>query len=254
MSAAAFPHPRLRALDAERRAAGLVPFVPDRMWTAWRPLRFYGIEMGTRMTVLRLGDGSLWVHSPIAPEPDLAAELEALGPVRFVVAPSRLHHLYLRSFADRFPGARLYGSPRLPEKRRDLAFDAVLGDEPDPAWGGELDACALRGHPYLDEVVFLDRPSRTLIVADLCEEGSAEWPLGSRVLARIGGIYERHAPPRDVKLLFRLGDRRAAGRSLARILAWDFDRLVLAHGRLIEAGARELLRRAFAFLPGVARP
>src|SRR5690606_28854100 len=143
-------------------------------------------------------------------------------------------------------------SPKLPAKRRDVAFDAVLGDEPDAAWGGELDSCRLRGQPYLDEVVFLDRPSRTLIVADLCAEVGDEWPPGSRLLARLGGIRGRHAPPRDVRLLFRFGDRAAAGRSLARVLGWDFDRLVLAHGRLVEAGARPLLRRAFAFLPGVA--
>jgi hypothetical protein len=229
------------------RAPGLVPFVEGSLWTCWRPLRFFGIEMGTRMTVCRLGDGSLWVHSPVVPDRVLVAALQTLGgPVEHVVAPNKLHHLYFSAFADRFPDALRYASPGLPARRPDLRFDVVLGDEPRPGWAADLDQCALQGRFFLDEVVFLHRSSGTLIVTDLMQEGSHEWPFFSRLATRIAGIYERHGPPRDIRWMLRR-DRAAARRAAERILSWEFDRLILAHGRLIESGARDAFARAYGF-------
>lgn len=231
---------------AEEPAGVLLPFVADRLWTCWRPLRFYGIAMGTRMTVCRFALGALWVHSPVALDAELLGALAALGPVRWVVAPNRLHHLYLADFARAFPEAALYASPLLPAKRPDLRFAGVLGDAPEPAWSGELEQARVTGQRLLDEVVFYDRAARTLLLTDLCEEGHPGWPVPSRLAARIGGIWERHAPPRDMRWLLRRKPAETR-RLAARILAWDFDRLIVAHGRLVESGAKELFRRAFAF-------
>ena len=229
------------------RAPGLVPFVEGALWTCWRPLRFYGVEMGTRMTVCRLGDGSLWVHSPVAPDRVVVAALLTIGgAVEHVVAPNKLHHLHFGAFADRFPDALRYASPDLPSRRPDLRFDVVLGDEPRPGWAADLDQCAVRGRFSVDEIVFLHRASGTLIVTDLLEEGSAEWPLVSRLAARVAGIYERHGPPRDMKWSLRR-DRPAIRRAVERILSWDFERVILSHGRLVESGAKDLVARAYAF-------
>ena len=224
----------------------LTPFVEDRLWTCWRPQRFYGMQMGTRMTVCKLGDGSLWVHSPIAPDDALVERLRSLGTVRWLVAPSNIHHLYVLDFASRFPEAEIWGSPKLPAKRPDISFAGVLDDEAPDAWAGEFEQRAVLGNLYLDEVVFCHRPTRTLIVADLCEEANRDWPLVSRTLARLAGIYERHGPPRDMKLLFR-HDKKATRQTVERILSWDFDRMILSHGRLVETGAYEVFRRAYEF-------
>jgi hypothetical protein len=48
------------------------------------------------------------------------------------------------------------------------------------------------------------------------------------------------------RLLVR--DRAAARRSLERILAWDFERVVVAHGAVLESGGREALRAAYTWL------
>ena len=234
---------RVRPIE---RGRGLAPFVEGALWTCWRPLRFYGIEMGTRMTVCRLSDGSLFVHSPVAPDDALVAELDALGPVAHVVAPNKLHHLHFAEFASRHPDARTYTSPGLPARRPDLHFEVVLGDEPRPGWAADIDQCAVCGNFFLDEIVFLHRASGTLILTDLCEEGSDEWPFWSRLAARIGGIYEKHGPPRDMKWSLRR-DLPALSRAVERILSWDFDRMILSHGRLVESGARNRFERAFAF-------
>lgn len=46
--------------------------------------------------------------------------------------------------------------------------------------------------------------------------------------------------------LFR--NKAAARASLERILSWDFDRIILAHGHVVETGGKETLRSAYAFL------
>ena len=234
---------RVRPIE---RGRGLAPFVEGALWTAWRPLRFHGIAMGTRMTVCKLSDGALFVHSPIAPDAMLLAALRELGPVEHVVAPNKLHHLYVAEFTVHFPDAFTYASPDLPARRPDLRFDVVLGDTPRPGWSSDLAQCLVRGRFFLDEVAFLHRASGTLILTDLCEEGSEEWPFASRLVARLGGIYQRHGPPRDMKWSLRR-DRPALRRAVERILCWDFDRMILAHGRLVETGAKQLFERAYAF-------
>ena len=109
------------------------------IWIVERPQRFYGLEVGTRMTVIRLADGSLLLHSPVQLDGELRRELDAIGPVRFAVAPNRVHHLYAGDVAKVYPAARLWVAPGLERKRPDLVFVAVLGDEAPAEWKDEVE-------------------------------------------------------------------------------------------------------------------
>ncbi len=60
------------------------------------PLRFFGVEIGSRMTVIDI-DGDLLLHSPIELDP---ARLAPLGTPRWLLAPSRMHHLLLLVLAQ----------------------------------------------------------------------------------------------------------------------------------------------------------
>lgn len=224
----------------------LSPFVPGRIWTLRVPLSFYGIPMGARMTVVRMRGGSLWLHSPVRLTRELAAELAALGPVQFVIAPNRLHHLHVADYVRAYPEAQLYGSPGLPKKRPDLPFQGVLENEPEPEWIDEIDQVPIGGSSYLDEVVFLDREAGVLIVADLLECATREDPWLYRWAARLAGTYGKPGLTRDQRFLLR--DRAAARASIERILRWPFDRIVMAHGPLIEFGGKALFREAFDWL------
>ena len=217
----------------------------DRIWIAEAPLRFYGVPFGTRMTVVRLEDGGLLVHSPLEPVPSLRAEIDALGPVRHVVSPNKLHHLFLGSFLQAYPSARLFAPPGLPSKRRDLHFDGVLEDAADPAWAADLDQTIVRGSRVMEEVVFFHAASRTLIVADLCEHFGPWSPGLTRLVARVANMYAKPRMPPDWQLSFR--NREATRASFERILCWDFDRVILAHGALLERDAREIFARAYAW-------
>ena len=75
----------------------------------------------------------------------LIVQAQGSGPVRFVVAPNWVHHLYAGKVAEVYPGARLWVGPGLELKRPDLVFEAVLGDEAPAAWKGQVDQVFFRG-------------------------------------------------------------------------------------------------------------
>jgi hypothetical protein len=233
MPAMSEPRPALRQLAQD-------------IWVAERPQAFYGLEVGTRMTVIRLADGSLLLHSPVALDAELRRELDALGRVRFAVAPNRVHHLYAGQVAEAYPGARLWVGPGLERKRPDLVFEGILGDEAPAEWKGQLDQVFVRGRPYENEVVFCHRASRTLILCDLAFNFGPSAAAATRLLMRLIRSYGRFGPTKLDPLLIR--DRRAARESLTRILAWDFDRVVVAHGDVLESGGREALRQGYSWL------
>ena len=187
------------------------------------------------MAVIRLSSGSLFVWSPIALSSSLRASIDVLGRVRYLVSPNALHHLFLAEWQSAYPEARLYASPRLRGKRKDLAFDATLADAPEPEWAADIDQVVLRGSFYLTEVVFFHRHSHT-----------KGW---RGVLARLGGIVAPNpSAPRDWRASFL--DRGAARAALNQILAWPIERVLIAHGDLPTGDGAAFVRRAFAWLLG----
>lgn len=216
------------------------------LWVVERPQSFYGLAVGTRMSVIRLSGGRLLLHSPIVLDPALREQLDSLGQVSFAVAPNRLHHLYAGAVAQGYPGARLWVAPGLESKRPDLVFEAILGDEAPAEWRGEIDQVFSRGRPYENEVAFFHRASRTLIVSDLAFNFGPSSPAPTRLLMRMLRSYGHLGPSKLDPLLIR--DREAARESLERILAWDFDRVIVAHGDIQQRGGREILREGYAWL------
>lgn len=218
---------------------------PD-IWLEERPLRFFGMPFGTRMTVIRLTDGTLFVHSPVGLTSDLRFALDGLGEVACVVSPNKLHHLYMGEWQEAYPRAKLYASPGLPKKRRDLKFEKVLGDSPEPVWADEIDQVAVKGSFMVEEIVFFHKASRTLILTDLMEHFCEDKPFYMRLLTRVAGMYGRPITPPDWRATFW---RRSKTReALQRIIDWQAARIVLAHGRLIEGNVEQTLRTSFAWL------
>jgi hypothetical protein len=219
------------------------------IWLGEGPVvSFYGFPYPTRMAVIRLSDNSLFVWSPIALSTSLRHDVDALGTVRHLVSPNRLHHLFLAQWKAAYPGARLYAPPGLRGKRRDIAFDAELGDAADAAWEGQLSQVPVRGSFAMTEVVFFHHASRAALFADLIENFPPGWFAGWRGwLARLDGIVAPHpGAPREWRASFL--DRRAANASLARILAWPIEKVVVAHGDPASMDGARFVRRAFEWL------
>jgi len=221
--------------------------IADGLWVAERPLRVLpGLDVGTRMTVVHLPDGSVVLHSPVEADEATRKAVEAIGPVRAIACPNKVHHRFAGGWRLACPEARLLAAPGLAAKRRDLAFDGLLGDDPDPAWGSALATVHVRGIPILEEVAFLHPASRTLLLTDLAFHPTAASSAGLRRWARLSRVRGGFGPNAVVRLGIR--DRGAVRRSLDRVLAWDFDRVTVTHGEVLETGGRAALRRAWEWL------
>jgi hypothetical protein len=221
------------------------------IWVADGPVTsFRGFPYPTRMAVIRLSDGDLFVWSPVALSESLRVSIDALGPIRHLVSPNSLHHLFLGEWRSAYPAARLHASPGLRRKRKDLTFDAELGDAPEPAWAIDVDQVVLHGSFALTEVVFFHRGSHTALFADLIQNFPRDWFKGWRgVVARFGGIIAPNpGAPRDWRASFL--NRRAARAALDQVLAWPIEQVVIAHGELPTADGAAFVRRAFAWLHG----
>jgi len=231
-------------------SALLAEFGPD-IWISEGPVvQFWGFPYPTRMAVIRLSDGGLVVWSPIALSATLRGEVDVLGPVRYLVSPNLLHHLFLGEWKSAYPEARLYASPGLRKRRKDLSFDADLGNAPDPGWAADMDQVLVSGSFAMTEVVFFHRASRTAIFADLIENLPRDWFKGWRgVAARLGGIVAPNpGAPRDWRASFI--NRRAARTALQRILAWPIERALIAHGEPATTNGAAFVRNAFSWLLG----
>jgi hypothetical protein len=207
-------------------------------------------DFSTRMTVIKLSGGGLFLHSPISLDSGLHAELGGLGEVRAIVAPNKFHHLYAGDACTAYPNAKLYGALGLPVKRKDLKFAGMLGDEPRPEWRADIEQHTIRGMPMVNEVAFYHPASRTLILTDLVFNVPAHRPWGIPILSRLLGVGGHFGPSRLGRWLIR--DKEAARASLGMIMRWDFDRVIFAHGDVIESGGHKKVRDAFGFILGAA--
>ena len=180
---------------------------------------FYGFPYPTRMAVVQLSDGSAWVWSPVALSDELADSVETVGPVRFIVSPNKIHHLFLSEWAKRWPDARLYAPPGLAKRKPELKFDDELGEEADPAWATDLDQVIFHGSVAM-------------------EEG---W------LMRLDSLVGEHgSTPREWRASFFR--RKLARAAREKVLSWNPERLVIAHGECAQTRASEIIADSLSWM------
>ncbi len=226
----------------------LKPVAPD-IWLIDGPaVRFYGMPYSTRCTVVRLADGKLWVHSPSLLTDALRTELKALGPVRYLIAPNWLHYVNIASWQQAYPDAATYAAPgvaaRAARKGAPLRVDDDLGQTAPPAWADQIDQMIVLGSKRHREAVFFHRTSATLILTDLIQNfETAKLPVWMRPLVWLAGIDDSDGKmPLDMRMTFA---KAPLAESVEEMIAWNPQRLILAHGRWYPQDAVEELRRAF---------
>lgn len=230
--------------------------VAEDVWIVDGPeIRFGppGLKMPfpTRMTVVRLAQG-LFVHSPTELTAGLRAEIEALGKVRWIVGPNRIHYWWIPQWHDAFPDAAVFLAPRIREQAGDhIAFAACRLEGADRyPWDAEIATLPVAGS-YMTEVEFFHRPSRTLVLTDLIENFEPRGlSLGMRLLTRLGGVQDPHGSmPRDMRASFS-GRRAELRKAVQTMIDWAPERVILAHGRWYARDGAAELRRAFRWLLG----
>ena len=222
----------------------MLNLVAENIWEVpgdvWMPM---GFHFPCRMTVIRLENDQLLLHSPISVNDNLAAELKKLGEVKYLIAPNTFHHLFLADVMARYPEAILYGAPGLEKKRKDLNFHHQLGEAASP-WTQILNQKLIEGMPAFNEFVFFHKPGRTLIVTDFMFNIKQPRNLQSGLLYLMAGTYKKPGQSRLFRMMAR--DKAATGASVRAILKWDIQRVVMAHGQILEENAHAVLEKAVA--------
>ncbi|RGP35550.1 DUF4336 domain-containing protein [Pseudotabrizicola alkalilacus] len=207
-----------------------------------------GFHYPTRMAVIRLTNGDLVLWSPVALTNELRAEIEALGRIRYLIAPNSLHHTFLADWHHAFPEAGVFAPPGLREKRPDIPFTGEFGSTALPGWAGEIDVVVVRGNRITTEAVFFHRASRTALFTDLLQQFPPGWFTGWRALVARLDLMVRTEPtvPRKFRLAFT--DRAAAREGLRQILEWPTGKVLIAHGKPVTEDGQAFLKRAFRWL------
>lgn len=194
-------------------------------------------SMPCRATLVRLSDDTLWLHSPVKLTDEDVEQIKALGEVAYIVAPNTYHHLFYPQSAAHFPNAQTWATEGLDIKRADITFSHQLGRD-DAPWAEDMDTIMVEGAPKLNEWTFFHKPSKSLIVTDVIFNiKPSELSTGVRILMRVFGAYDIAAQSRTWRLLVK--DRDAHQRSLQALIALPIERLIVAHGDIIEEDARE---------------
>ncbi len=221
----------------------LKAIAPD-IWHVPHHFTASGIPVSSRMTVVRLWNDSLWLHSPVPLTVEDQSALKALGTVKYIVAPNKAHHLFASVCLATFPEAKLFGAPGLLVKRPDLIGMTALSPTVELEWRDDLDQVFFDGIPLSNETVWFHNSSKTLIVTDLCQWWQGDLPIGAKAYAHLTGVRNQLAVPRTVR--FFVKDRQAAQASAQQILQWPFERVIMAHNSIVEDNAYAAVKVAFA--------
>lgn len=229
--------------------------VADGVWLVDSgPMNVYGMPMPIRMTVIRLASGDLLLHSPTRHSPALQAALEAEGRIRHLVAPNIAHSSFAQQWQRAVPDSLLWAAPELAGRRAvrqsGLRIDRELGVQAPAEWRGEIEQAVIRGAGFR-EVALFHRPSATLVLTDtVVNLEPRKLPTAMALLMRLAGAAAPHGgAPLYLRALIMV-KRRAAAEAMRRLLDYDPQRVIFAHGAWFETDGARRLRRSLRWLLG----
>lgn len=211
------------------------------------------VPFSTRMTVVRLNQHDLWIHSPIHLTQELKSEIEALGNVMHIVAPNKLHYMYMEEWSQTYPTAKVWatkGLEKIFEGSKVIPSYTILDKTVTMSWQSEIDYLPFEGSALIEESVFFHKKSRTLILTDLIEniellEHCSCW---HRFLFKIGdNTYPNGHTPRDLRMTFWF-NKEIARKCYQKIKSWEPVNVLFAHGKCFIGDAEEKLPQAFFWL------
>jgi hypothetical protein len=207
------------------------------------------MPFSSRMTVVRLSNGDLFLHSPIAYDERLAAELRQMGIVRHLISPNQWHYAHIGEWQKAFPDAVAWASPGVRRRARarqiEVHFTRELQAHPPEEWESEIDQTLVPGGVF-KEFVFFHLASKTLILADTImnlELDKIDEPW--RTATKLSGMYHPHGQIFFGMRVPLLLQRKKAKAAFRKIQSWRPQRIVLSHGRCFEANTDDVVRRLF---------
>lgn len=225
--------------------------IDNNLWIAEQPFKYFGLSVGTRMTLIKLDNGELVAISPIDIKYINTSQINELGKVSHIIAPNCYHYLFAAKFKEVYPEATFWAAPGLPLKKPELHIDREISKDGIPFIKGieyifinNFATVSFKGSDTLNECVFFHPETRTLILTDLAFNFDDTFPTITQLTARVIGSYQSLSPSLLESLATR--DKGKVREAIARIMTWDFDRVIMAHGSIIESGGKQKLAAGFA--------
>jgi hypothetical protein len=224
--------------------------ITSNIWVKEQPLKYLGLEVGTRMTIIRLADNQLLLISPIKLEQQIIIEINQLGIVKYIIAPNLFHYLYLQSCKNNYSSASLVTPPGLAAKQPNIKNDLIFTQDVID-FNGELEYFLFAGFQTLlpsgftiaNEIIFFHPESKTLILTDTVFNFDRSFPFITQFASRIIGCYQQLRPSILEKIATQ--DKEQITTSIKRLLQWDFQRVIMAHGTIVEDNAKEQLKEGY---------
>lgn len=226
----------------------LTEYINDQIWILEYPIRFGAMDLFARTTIIKMDNGDLIIHDPCRIDADIKNEIDSLGVVKFIIAPGTYHHLFVTDFQEKYPDAETFLCPGLEQKRPDIKFNWILGSKPDPRWEGIFEQVLIQGTKHISEVAFFHRQSKTLILVDLLENIGDDYSHKAGLLLQFWWkiIFRMWNNPKAApEYQMGWGEKKIVKNGLDKILSWDAERIILAHGENIENNVNNILRTAW---------
>lgn len=201
-------------------------------------------QMPVRMTILRLSNRKLFIHSPVSPEPLVLDFICSLGQVEHVVSPNAMHTQFILPYAELFPHATAWVAPNPRKRRAGLEKLRPMSDA-SPLAPQDLKQQLVQGH-HGYETAFFHPQTRTLIVADLAYNIIHHPRLLGRLYMTLFRAYGQFALP--IYHRFAVLDRVQLRHSFDMILHWNFERVIMSHGEILHQHGRENFERIWKWV------
>ena len=201
-----------------------------------------GADLRRNVTLIRLRSGKMMIHSTARFTPDDVAPIRALGEPGWLLDGILRHDTFAKEGREAFPGI-----PSLaPGGFSEVVGFATTPFVPAPVeWDGELKAMEIQGAPEARDTALLHIPSRTIILTELVFNFGPDESVWTKLLLHIAvGADHNPGMPRPMKSGIK--NKSAFRKSLAEILSWDFDRVIVGHGDVMERDGNAKLHTVLA--------
>ena len=220
------------------------PIAPG-LWQATHEHFPGGMHWPCRCTLIEAQSGELLIYSPVPFSEQDVRHIANLGKVRWIVAPNTFHHLWVSSAQRQFIEARTFVTEGVATKQPKLEYEGVLPTTVPDAWYNTLEIAHIDGSSF-NEVVLFHKPTHSLVVTDLVFNIHKSKGWVAPLVFRMMGTYKKFAQSKLWRLTTR--DRDAACASVEKILEWPIERIIMAHGCILDVDAHRKLAAALFWM------
>ena len=225
--------------------------IDTRLWVNEVSFSLLGIDFGNRMSCIQLPDDSFCLHSPTKFDLDTYQSLAEKGSIKFLIAPSLMHNLFVMDWKAQNTESQILAPTAAKKLQVDQSLNELKQEQIKQLFQGDLGCVAIEGMPMLQEFAFIHHPSKTLILTDLAFNFAGKLPSWTALFLKLYGAYNKFGPTITIRALVK--DKQAFAKSLTKILEYDFERIIVSHGEIVESGGKGIFEQAFArYLKSVA--